>query len=63
MSVYTHRPDLTAKQPANGAGNGDMRLLYLCGTASNPHKGQRTGGSFRGNLPMVCPNCNTKGKQ
>ena len=56
MSVYEHRADMTAKQPAGGGGM-DMRLLYLCGC-----KGQRTGGAFRGNLPMRCPACNARPK-
>ena len=43
--------DLTAKQPAPGLGM-DIRLLYLCGC-----KGQRTGGIFRGRMPMLCPKC------
>lgn len=35
-----------------GAG-GDMRLLYL----TCNHKGHRTGGQFKGNLPWRCPAC------
>jgi hypothetical protein len=62
MSIYEHRADLTARQPAIGAGS-DMRLLYLCGTARNPHKGNRTGGKFKGNTPMLCPACNTAKEQ
>jgi hypothetical protein len=35
-----------------------MDLLYIaCG-----HKGVRSGGFFRGGLPMRCPACNQKGK-
>ena len=36
-------------------------LMYLCGTANQPHKGLRAGGMFRGKLPMRCPACNAKG--
>ena len=61
MSVYEHRADMTAKQPAGGGGM-DLRLLYMCGTAAKPHKGQRTGGAFRGNVPMRCPACNARPK-
>lgn len=35
-------------------------LMYLCGTASNPHKGLRAGGLHRGKLPMVCPACRAR---
>lgn len=54
MSIYEHRPDLTAKIPAGGGGM-DLRLLYLCN-----HKGLRAGGKFLGNIPRVCPACNAK---
>ena len=60
MSVYHGRPDLSMKQPVNGGGM-DTSLLYLYGTAKSPHKGSRTGGAFRGKLPLRCPMCNVKG--
>ena len=54
MSIYEHRPDLTAKQPTGGGGM-DMSLLFMCG-----HKSARSGGWFRGHLPVRCPKCNAK---
>lgn len=37
-----------------------MLLMYLCGTARDPHKGPRAGGKVRGGLLLVCPACMTK---
>lgn len=62
MNRYQSQPDNTMKQPVGGGGM-DMRLLYLCGTSRDPHKGLRTGGKFRGWLPVQCPACNAKDKQ
>lgn len=37
-----------------------MLLLFMCGTARDPHKGVRTGSKMRGNLPWICPACVAK---
>ena len=47
-------PDLTMTSRTGGSGM-SMSLLYMC-----KHRGHRTGGTFRGNLPMYCPACTEK---
>jgi len=37
-----------------------MLLMYLCGTARDPHKGPRAGGKVRGGLLLQCPACVAK---
>jgi len=49
-------PDLTAKQSKIGGGM-CHKLIFMC-----VHKGHRTGGLFRGNMPIKCPDCNKEPK-
>jgi hypothetical protein len=44
------------------AGMTDNRLLFMCGTAKNPHKGERAGAHFWRRVPMRCPDCNKESK-
>ena len=62
MRLYEPRADLTARQAPMSAGMTDNRLLFMCGTAKNPHKGERAGAHFWRRVPMRCPDCNKESK-
>ena len=59
--IFSPHKDLTHKQPAAGPGM-SAQLLFMCGTAKEPHKGGRTGALMRGRVPMKCAACVAKGK-
>ncbi|MDQ5882582.1 MAG: hypothetical protein QG616_2416, partial [Pseudomonadota bacterium] len=51
-------PDLTMARAVRGPGLPYGGYLFaVCG-----HKGQRAGGTFRGNVPMRCPKCTAERK-
>lgn len=61
LNTFSPARDLTHKQPAAGVGM-SVQLLFMCGTAKEPHKGGRTGALMRGKIPLRCPACVAKGK-
>ena len=62
MNNYSNARDMTAKQPASGAGMSMHQMFVQCG-----HRTTSTGAKFRsvpglGRVAWLCATCNTKGK-
>jgi hypothetical protein len=55
-NAYSTARDVTHRQAKAGPGIPAL-LLFMCGTAKDPHKGSRTGAQMRGKLPMRCAAC------
>ena len=53
---FSPERDRTAQQYAVPGGM-DQRLLFMCGTADNAHKGDRAGAQFKGSIPWKCAAC------
>lgn len=59
MNRFSSDADKTALNRVQGPGM-TVALMFLCGSAANPHKGSRVGAMMRGNIPWRCAACVAK---